>query len=227
MASNAPGACCLERTFHVNTYVTGEKSDKVIVILTDVYGNKFNNVLLIADELSKNGYYVLIPDILKGDVCTPETDIVGTWLPKHSSEITRPIVESFINELTKDIDTKFLGLIGYCYGAKYVVQQLTNSTKVTAGAIAHPSFVSIDEVSQITKPILISAAEVDSIFTDDLRRETELKLREIKARYQIDFFGGVSHGYSVRGDISNEVVKYAKEKTLYDQLYWFNTFAGK
>ncbi|CCH41404.1 Carboxymethylenebutenolidase [Wickerhamomyces ciferrii] len=209
----------------MNTYVTGDKSDKVIIILTDIFGNKYNNVLLIADELSKNGYYVLIPDILKGDDRTPETDL-SIWLPNHSSEITRPIVESFINELTKDIDTKFLGLIGYCFGAKYVVQQLTNSTKITTGAIAHPSLVTIDEVSKITKPILISSAETDQMFTDDLRKQTESKLKEIKARYQIDLFSGVSHGFSVRGDVSDEVVKYAKEKTLYDQLYWFNTFAS-
>lgn len=210
----------------VNTYVAGKESDKVIVILTDIFGNKYNNVLLIADEFAKAGYYTLIPDILKGDDCEFGVTDLGKWLPNHGSDVTRPIVESFLNGLTKAIDTKFIGLIGYCFGAKYVIQQLTKSTKVTTGAIAHPSFVSIDEVSEISKPLLISAAENDHIFTDELRKQTEEKLKEIKARYQIDLFSGVSHGYAARGDPKDPIVKYAKEKTFMDQIHWFNTFSA-
>lgn len=135
-------------------------------------------------------------------------------------------MDSFLSELTKKIDTKFIGLVGYCFGAKYVIQQLTNDTKVSAGAVAHPSFVSIDEVAEIKKPLLISAAETDQIFTDELRKDTEQKLKEIKARYQIDFFSGVSHGYACRGDPKDPVIKYAKEKTFADQVHWFNTFSS-
>lgn len=210
----------------MNTYVTGEESDKVVVILTDIYGNKYNNALLIADQFAKAGYYTLIPDILKGDDCVSGVTDLQKWFPHHTSDITRPIVESFLEKLTSSIDTKFIGLVGYCFGAKYVVQQLTNSTKITAGALAHPSFVTLEEVAAVTKPILISAAEEDPLFTDELRKQTEEKLKEIKARYQIDLFSGVSHGFAARGDPKDPVVKYAKEKALFDQIHWFNTFSA-
>lgn len=82
MASNPPGQCCTEANFHegkpigtfkelfgIDTYTVGEESnDKIIVILTDVYGNHFNNVLLIADTIAKNGYKVLIPEIGRAHV---------------------------------------------------------------------------------------------------------------------------------------------------------------
>lgn len=40
--------------FGLDTYIVGEESsNKVVVILTDVNGNHFNNVLLIADTIAK------------------------------------------------------------------------------------------------------------------------------------------------------------------------------
>ncbi|EAZ63547.1 hypothetical protein PICST_69023 [Scheffersomyces stipitis CBS 6054] len=237
MASNPPGECCRTRNFHegtpigthktilgLNTYQVGAEygNDRIIVILVDVHGNKFNNTLLLADELSKAKYQVLIPDILSNDPVDGQD--FATWLPKHGPEITAPIVDAFLKAVNDELKPKFLAGIGYCFGAKYVIQNLSSKGHLSAGAVAHPSFVTIEEVSAIKKPILISAAETDSIFTVELRHQSEAELIKIGARYQLDLFSGVEHGYSVRGDISNPVVKYAKEKTLDDQVRWFNQF---
>lgn len=240
MASKAPGACCVETNFHegkpvglyetvfgLDTYVTGHNNsdERSIVILTDIYGHKYNNVLLIADQLSKSaGYKVYIPDILKGDPAIAGLDL-SQWLPNHTNEITKPIVDGFLKELRAKVGEKaFIGAIGYCFGAKYSIQQIAADGYLTAAAVAHPSFVLIDEVKQVKKPLLISAAETDPIFPIELRHETEKVLVDIKAQYQIDLFSGVSHGYSVRGDLSNEEVRYAADKTLTDQIQFFARF---
>lgn len=238
MASNAPSDCCLKLSFHegtpkgshkqifgLDTYQVGEQhgNDRVIVILTDIYGHKLQNVLLIADELSKSGYQVLIPDILKGEPVDGSIPL-PEWLKKHPSEVTQPIVSAFLDQLTKEYNPKFVGGIGYCYGAKYVIQELSKSGRFTAGAVAHPSFVDIEEVRVITNPILISAAETDGIFPPELRHETEKVLAEIGARYQLDLFSGVEHGFAVKGDVKDPLVKYAREKVLSDQLVWFSQF---
>lgn len=118
----------------------------------------------------------------------------------------------------------FLGVIGYCYGAKYAIQQIASDGYATAAAVAHPSFVTIEEVEAIKKPLLISAAETDPIFPVELRHQTEEALAKIKARYQLDLFSGVVHGYAVRGDIKDPVVKYAMTKTISDQVQWFAQF---
>ncbi|KAK6200145.1 dienelactone hydrolase [Scheffersomyces amazonensis] len=239
MASNPPGACCIQGSFHegdakgdhktifgFDTYQTGEKNgnDRIIVIITDIYGHKFNNVLLIADELARQKYHVLIPDILNGDPVPATHGDLSEWLGKHGPEVTKPLVDSYLASVKKEYSPKFFGAIGYCFGAKYVIQNLAAGGPLDAGAAAHPSFVTIDEVSAIKKPIIISAAEVDPIFTVELRHESEKELTKIGARYQIDLFSGVSHGFAVRGDIKDPVVKYAKEKALADQVSFFSQY---
>lgn len=235
MASNPPGQCCTEANFHegkpigtfkdlfgLDTYIVGEESsNKVVVILTDVNGNHFNNVLLIADTIAKNGYKVLIPDILKGNPVKPGDDLQA-WFKNHTLEITEPIVNGFLDKVKGELKPNFLAAIGYCFGAKYVIRNLTQSGPLDAGAIAHPSLVTIEEVKAIKKPLIISAAEVDHIFTPELRKVTEDELAKLDGvRYEFTLFSGTSHGFAVKGDISNPLVKYAKEKALNDQLYFF------
>lgn len=238
MASHPPAQCCTLVNFHegtpvgkydtvcgLDTYVSGTSSSRILVILTDIYGHKLNNTLLLADEFSKAGYKVYVPDILKNDPFESTLDKLGTWIPDHTPEITGPIVDGFLHALRKEVGADvFIGVVGYCFGAKYAVQHLAADGVANAGAIAHPSFVSIDEIAAIKKPIIISAAQTDSVFPPELRYETETKLVEIGARFQIDLFSGVSHGYAVRGDILDPVVKYAKEKTLNDQVLFFSLF---
>lgn len=212
----------------MDTYVTGsENSEKrTIVILTDIYGHKYNNTLLIADQLAKvGGYRVYVPDILENDPVPSNHGDLAPWLEKHGNEITKPIVDTFLKSVRAQVgDSSFVGVIGYCFGAKYAIQQIASEGYASAAAVAHPSFVSIDEVRAVKKPILISAAETDPIFTTELRHKTEGALASIRARYQIDLFSGVVHGYAVRGDIRDPAVKYAMNKTLADQIQWFSLF---
>ncbi|CAI4054416.1 hypothetical protein SKDZ_01G0160 [Saccharomyces kudriavzevii ZP591] len=244
MASHQPGKCCFEGVYHegspkgyheeifgLDTYVTGTASpkDKVIVIMTDVYGNKFNNVLLTADQFADAGYKVFIPDILFSNAISSDKPIDrNAWFQKHSPEVTKKIVDGFMKLLKLEFDPKFIGVVGYCFGAKFAIQHINpKGGLANAAAIAHPSFISIEEIEAIgsEKPLLISAAEEDHIFPADLRHLTEEKLKDIHAIYQLGLFSGVAHGFAARGDISNPAVKYAKRKVLLDQIYWFDHFS--
>lgn len=209
--------------FGLDTYVVGEEKGRVIVIITDIFGNRYNNVLLLADQFAKHGYHVLVPDIFNGDSFI-EGGSLEEWLPSHLTEVTSPIIDGFFSQLNASGKFDFIGAVGYCFGGKYAIRQLASGKYATAAAVAHPSFVTIDEVAAVTKPLIISAAEVDSIFTVELRHQTEAKLTEIGATYQLDLFSKVSHGYSVRGDLTDSFVTYAKEKTLNDHVQWFNLF---
>lgn len=245
MASKAPGQCCIEGTFHegtpagehktifgLDTYQTGVEhgKDRIIVILTDIYGNHFNNTLLVADQLAKSGkYQVLVPDILKGDPVPETHGDLGPWLKNHTPAITKPIITSFLDQLVKEYSPKFIAGFGYCFGAKYAILEGDKNGRFDVVAIAHPSFVEIEEVQALAKPIIISAAETDPIFTTDLRHQSEIELAKLSAskglRYQIDLYSGVAHGYAVRGDTSDPVVRYAKEKTVMDQLSFLAQFS--
>lgn len=231
--ASAPGSCCIKTNYHegtavgafntvygLDTYATGSETDKVVVIFTDVYGHRYNNVLLIADEIASKGYRVFVPDILKGELITDAKDF-PTWLSTHPVEEIDKIVDDFLSEMRADIKPSFVGAIGYCFGARYAIRQISKDRLVDIAAVAHPSLVTAEEFNAITKPLLISAAETDAVFPTPARHEIELELAKNGKHYQIDVFSGTTHGYACRGDLSNPQVKYALEKTLMDQLVWF------
>ncbi|RCK64765.1 Protein AIM2 [Candida viswanathii] len=210
----------------LDSYVIGEPSDNVIVILTDIYGYKFNNARLLADDLNElTNLQVIIPDILLGDPVDP----VGVfkreeWFAKHHPGITSPIVTDFLTKLREEKHPKKVFGIGYCFGAKFVVQNLGNGGLLDVGAVAHPSLLTVEEIDGISNPVLISTGEADAAFGPELRTQTIESLSKSGVRFQVDIFQGATHGYAVKGDLTNPVIKYAKEKTLLDQAYWFSQF---
>lgn len=67
-------------------------------------------------------------------------------------------------------------------------------------------------------------SEVDQIFTTQLRHESEDTLIKTGQPWQINLFSGVSHGFAVRGDLSNKQVKFAKEQAFCQAVIWFNQY---
>jgi dienelactone hydrolase len=84
------------------------------------------------------------------------------------------------------------------------------------------SFVQEEELSKITGPFSIAAAETDEIFPAEKRHISETILVETKQPYQINLYSGVTHGFSVRCDVSNKIEKYAKEQAFLQAVFWFN-----
>ena len=54
------------RTYIINPSSTNGKVD-TIILLTDIYGPDYINTQLVADEWSKQGWKVVIPDLFVGD----------------------------------------------------------------------------------------------------------------------------------------------------------------
>jgi dienelactone hydrolase len=77
------GACCLSGAVHngtpkgredtlggLDTYVSepsSKSTSKSSVFITDIFGWKFKNVRLLADEYAKAGFTCYIPDVHQGD----------------------------------------------------------------------------------------------------------------------------------------------------------------
>lgn len=237
--ASAPGTCCVQTNFHkgtpkgshstvygLDTYITGPTSDKVVVLFSDVYGNRYNNTLLIADQIAANGFRVFAPDILKGELITAAKDL-PSWIANHPMEETDKMVDDFLRAMRADVRPTFVGAMGYCFGARYALRQISKNRLVDIAAIAHPSLVTIEEFKAITKPLLVSAAESDEIFPTASRHEAELELAKDGKRYQIDVFSGTTHGFACRGDVDDPQEKYAMDKALLDQIVWFKSCSNK
>lgn len=246
MASNPPGQCCtVIDKIHEGT-PTGEAvtigsstqaylarasspSKKAIVFIPDVYGI-WQNTKLLADAFAARGYTTLIPDIFNGDQLEPgvdlsKFDILG-WFAKggngnnpHGAEYIDPVIETGIQYL-KSQGFEKVGAVGYCIGAKYVVRHLKSS--LSAGFLAHPSFVTPEELLAITGPLTIAAAEHDNIFPAEKRHESEKLLAQVGQPWQINLFAGVHHGFAIRGDKADRKVDFAKEQAFLQAVAWFD-----
>jgi len=240
MASHAPKQCCTVGVKHqgeatgefkniggIDTYFAyppDKSTENAVLVLTDVLGMRFLNAQLIADQFAANGYFTVMPDLFSKDPIPlnrgPDFDM-ATWRTKHTVDKVDPVVEATIKEMKNRYGVKRIGTVGYCFGAKYVVRFL--KTGVThAGFCAHPSWVTVDELKDIQQPFSIAAAETDSIFPPEKRHETEGILRSLKIPYQINLYSGVSHGFAVRGDLSNRLVTYSKEQAFLQSVFWFD-----
>ncbi|KAE8308632.1 Dienelactone hydrolase family protein [Aspergillus parasiticus SU-1] len=244
MASNPPAACCATGFKHegtpvgevknidgVNTYITYPKDnktpEKAIVFLTDIFGI-FPNSQLLADEFAKAGYLTVIPDLFQGDpinVADMESGKADlpSWLPKHQPANVDPVVEASVRYVRETLGAKSVGAIGYCFGAKYVTRLLMTN-KVDVGFAAHPSFITHEELGAIQGPLSIAAAEIDSIFTTQLRHESENTLIKAGHPWQINLFSGVAHGFAIRGDMNVRIQRWAKEQAFVQAVSWFNQY---
>ncbi|KAJ5976228.1 hypothetical protein N7481_009935 [Penicillium waksmanii] len=240
MASNPPR--CLLRLWlqargypsrrgqELNTYITYPKdksADKAVLFLTDIFGI-FPNAQLLADEFANNGFLTVIPDLFEGDQISVKDMESGkadlpAWLPKHQPGNIDPIIEKTIKYMRETLNVKKIAAVGYCFGGKYVTRYLKPG-QIDVGYSAHPSFVTHEELGAIKGPFSIAAAETDSIFTTQLRHESEETLIKAGQPWQINLFSGVAHGFAVRGDLNDKTQKWAKEQAFCQAVVWFNQY---
>ncbi|WEW61346.1 hypothetical protein PRK78_006836 [Emydomyces testavorans] len=101
----------------------------------------------------------MVPDLFHGnpwELNATGVDLMD-WLKNHQPQDVDPIVEAAIKFLREQKGVKKIAAVGYCFGAKYVCRFLKES-KIDVGYVAHPSFVTSEELSAITGPLSIAAA---------------------------------------------------------------------
>ncbi|KAI9164136.1 Hydrolase tropI [Paramyrothecium foliicola] len=221
-----------------------------ILFLTDALGLT-NNSKLLADAFAGEGLFTMVVDLFNGDPIPADTKIeefdIMKWLTEgsdgknpHTADAVDPIITAAINSLIQDYKIEKLGAVGYCFGGKvlrtptsktvsltdlgrqYVVRHYKSGIK--AGYVAHPSLIEEGELSSITGPLSIAAAEVDDIFTAEHRHKSEEILARVGQPYQVNLFGGVAHGFAVRGDMSNRIERFSKEQAFNQAISWFAEF---
>lgn len=159
-------SCCLSGSVHSGTpkgredtiggldvYVAEPESKstaKSIIFIVDIFGWKFKNVRLLADNYAKAGFYCYIPDVHQGDSLPEEflqsvepplkereqagiidkakgtVDVMATlgpWLAKHREAVSEPLISGFVNTVKTTPGTNKVGAIGFCWGGRYAILQ--------------------------------------------------------------------------------------------------------
>ncbi|KAF4496129.1 hydrolase dienelactone hydrolase [Fusarium agapanthi] len=253
MTSNPPGKCCTVGTLQRGqptgkTIKIDDNTDAYIAIAPEGIANKGtgilylpdalglrNNSKLMADQFAANGYTTIIPDLFNGDILPypiPEGLDIMDWIyngangnnPHTPAQVDPVVIKAIevLKDILKDQGIVKIGAVGYCFGAKYVVRNYKQGIDV--GYVGHPSFISEDELSAITGPLSIAAAQTDSVFPAKLRHRSEEILIETGKPFQINLFSGVEHGFAVRGDPDDPAQRFAKEQAFFQALQWFNNY---
>jgi dienelactone hydrolase len=157
------------------------------------------------------------------DKTTDPTFDRPAWRDKHftfaketSSKWTREIAARF-----GDDDTRYAA-VGYCFGAPFVLEAISEGGIASVAAFAHPTNLTEEQFRAIKKPLFLSCAEHDAMFPADKRHLAENVLSAAGKKFHIQLFQGVSHGFAVRCDLENPYERFVKEQSYKGIVEWFN-----
>ncbi|KAK4225177.1 protein AIM2 [Podospora fimiseda] len=201
-----------------------------ILYLTDVFGIALPQNRLLVDSFARAGYLTLAPDLFQGEPASADINTPGgpvfdpvAFLAAHGTLQTDPVVETAINYLRNTLNVTRIGVAGYCFGGKYAFRFVAPGRGGDVAFTAHPSLVEESEILAIDKPLAIAAADHDELLNATVRVRFEELLGQTGERYQINVYGGTTHGFAVRGDQNVPSQKYGKEEAFVQAVRWFDT----
>ncbi|KIM53525.1 hypothetical protein SCLCIDRAFT_1222744 [Scleroderma citrinum Foug A] len=209
--------------------------EKAILFLPDVFGIELVNSQLLVDDFARNGFKTIAIDYLNGDpipenaFSNPNFNFMA-WLSNHGNDETRPNVDKVIAALREQGVTEF-GATGYCFGARYAFDlAFQNLVKVTV--VSHPSLLEIPgdlvKYKELSKaPLLINSCTFDQRFPHEAQAKADEILgggEQFTDTYRREYFEGCTHGFAVRGDLSDPKTKAGKEGSFEASVKFFNRF---
>ncbi|KAI0795812.1 alpha/beta-hydrolase [Abortiporus biennis] len=195
--------------------------EKVLLYLPDVFGLELPNHQLLADDFALNGFRTVVLDFFNGDPLPADALNPGStydftaWIQKHMPPTKTELVQKVIDGLKAE-GVKRFATTGYCYGARLGFDfAFKGETHVTVAN--HPSFLKspedLERYSTTTAPLLINSCEVDPQFPIEAQAKADEILGggKFAPGYERTYWAGCTHGFSVRGDLSDPKVKAGKE----------------
>ncbi|KAI0339409.1 alpha/beta-hydrolase [Trametopsis cervina] len=215
---------------YVATPTIDYPKDKVLLYIPDVFGIQLPNHQLLADDFARNGLKVVVPDIFDepcpADALDPGSNFdLGKWFGTNGPQVTEPRVRKVLAALKASGITR-VGVTGYCYGARLGFN-LAFENEIDVLVVAHPSLLNVpDDIekykSSSKAPLLINSCTVDTQFPHEKQEITDGLLGEGKFApgYLRTYWEGCTHGFAVRGDLSDPKVKAGKEGAFKASVEW-------
>ncbi|EKM50541.1 uncharacterized protein PHACADRAFT_263879 [Phanerochaete carnosa HHB-10118-sp] len=206
--------------------------DAVVVFLTDIFGIQLVNAKLLADDFARHGLKVVAPNLFQDpapmDAFGPgSTFNMQEWFGRNGPDFSEPRIRKVLAALKEQGVTK-IGVTGFCYGARSGFN-LAFENAITALAVSHPSLLQIPKDIETLKeksnvPVLINSCTIDTQFPIESQQKTDELLGngQYKAGYERTYWEGCTHGFAVRGDLSDPKVLAGKEGAFKATCNWFH-----
>ncbi|KJR84266.1 dienelactone hydrolase family protein [Sporothrix schenckii 1099-18] len=219
---------------------------KAVLYLTDVFGIQLAENKLhvpppapcttnLADSFARAGFLTVAPDLFNGTPAPGDINVPGfnttAFLNDHGPAQTDPIVAAGLAYI-RSLGITRVGATGYCFGGRYAFRAGSNLTTTSirpgqgARAVfaAHPSMLGDEEIAAIQGPASVAAAETDALMPAARRTEITALLQNSGQEYSFAVYGGTSHGFGVRVNVTDPRQKFAKEEAFLQAARWFSVW---
>jgi dienelactone hydrolase len=176
--------------------------------------------------------------------------MIDMWLARHTPETVLPLLHKVIEgakEEYADAVANGGGIygIGYCFGAKYILilagensdpfaaqaqskDEEQGAVKkepiLKAGAIAHGTMVTKEDLEGVKAPIYIAAVKDDPLFSEDeVLTPGQRTMETNKVEHEVQVFPGVPHGFAVLGDYDDPKIKQSQTQAFGQMLGWIQS----
>ncbi|KAI8939063.1 hypothetical protein NX059_004902 [Plenodomus lindquistii] len=177
--------------------------------------------------------------------------MIDMWLARHTPEKVLPVLHKVVEaakEEYADAVANGGGIygVGYCFGAKYILilagelpdtvawgqaapgdeEQGTvkKAPVLKAGAIAHPTMTTREDLEAVKAPVYIAAVKDDPMFSeDDVLTPGRRVMETNKVEHEIQVFSGVPHGFAVLGDYEDAKIKQSQVQAFGQMLGWIQS----
>ncbi|KAK9815910.1 hypothetical protein WJX72_011803 [[Myrmecia] bisecta] len=134
-----------------------------------------------------------------------------------------PLIDAVLTDMNAQHGIKKVAAIGFCYGGSGCLALGKLPDKIEAFAVAHGEVHVPADIEPLKKPGLFLSADDDWSFPKSAFEEAKAILgkRPDASNYEMKYYPGTFHGFAIRGDDKDEVVKEAKDDAIQTAISFF------
>jgi len=210
-------------------YVNGASDSKLaLIVVHDIFGYTLPSTRQIADTFSGSGYFVVVPDLIKGDPMTGEVGPelfarLPAWIGTHPPKDVDAALDTVIQSLVKKGYSK-IGIGGFCFGGSTSARAVKHPN-IGAGVSFHGGAITEETLGDQKAPLLIIHPGDDTLvpMAKIVDTTAAFSKRGVTGKAsRIKIFPGQAHGFVNKGDPKDSDVATASAEAVGDALQFFN-----
>jgi len=215
----------VEKVNDLELYVVGTGT-KCIIWNYDIFGFDSGRTRQTADLFAEAGYLVIIPDFYRGTWRDPTApDVVQFIKDQTNWDKLKQDFENIVLPFAKSKGAAKFGSVGTCWGS-YMVLRMSSYDQFVAGASWHPSHSPISGLLGEDEKQLLTAVKCPQLFMPaggdaESCKAGGLGEEVLGSKLKIVEFGEMQHGWTVRGDMGDPVIKRDVNKAIKETLDFF------